>query len=48
MLAMHWGIEACTDTTGVQRKGSSQAVTQSAECSEGVIKGIGGNHGNEA
>ena len=48
MLAMHWGIEACTDTTGVQRKGLSQAVTQSAECSEGVIKGIGGNHGNEA
>ena len=37
-----------TDPTDVQRKGSSQAVTESAECSEGVIKGIRGNHGNGA
>ena len=42
------GIEMCTDTADAQRKGLSQAVTQSAECSERVIKGIGGNHGNEA
>ena len=28
------GIEMCTDTTDAQRKGLSQAVTQSAECSE--------------
>ena len=37
-----------TDPTDVQRKGSSQAVTESAECSERVIKGIRGNHGNGA
>ena len=42
------GIDMCTDTADAQRKGLSQAVTQSAECSERVIKGIGGNHGNEA